>query len=76
MWAAGCDIALHCKGDMAEMQAVALAYGDQSPDIRARALAALRRCGYLDIIDGTNLNDVVDAESAVSELMNERRGRP
>ena len=46
------------------------------PDIRARALAALRRCGYLDIIDGTNLNDVVDAESAVSELMNERRGRP
>lgn len=39
--AAGCDIALHCKGDMAEMLAVATACGDQSPNIRARAQAAL-----------------------------------
>ena len=39
--AAGCDIALHCKGDMAEMQAVAGECGDQSLDTRARAQAAL-----------------------------------
>ncbi|MFN4130677.1 MAG: beta-N-acetylhexosaminidase [Paracoccaceae bacterium] len=39
--AAGCDIALHCKGDLAEMQAVAGACGDQTPAIRARAARAL-----------------------------------
>ncbi|WP_103333397.1 glycoside hydrolase family 3 N-terminal domain-containing protein [Pseudotabrizicola formosa] len=39
--AAGCDIALHCKGDLAEMQAVAAACGDQTPAIRARAQRAL-----------------------------------
>ena len=39
--AAGCDIALHCKGDMAEMLEVAGACGDQSPAIRARAARAL-----------------------------------
>lgn len=39
--AAGCDIALHCKGDMAEMQSVAAAAGDMTPAARARATAAL-----------------------------------
>ncbi len=39
--AAGCDIALHCKGDMAEMAQVAAEAGDLRPDSRARALAAL-----------------------------------
>ena len=39
--AAGCDMALHCKGDLAEMQAVAGACGDQTPATRARAQAAL-----------------------------------
>ncbi|TXH98473.1 MAG: glycoside hydrolase family 3 protein [Pseudorhodobacter sp.] len=41
--AAGCDIALHCKGDMAEMQAVAAEAGDMRPDTQARARAALAR---------------------------------
>jgi beta-N-acetylhexosaminidase len=41
--AAGCDIALHCKGDLAEMQAVAAEAGDMRPDTRARAVAALAR---------------------------------
>lgn len=41
--AAGCDIALHCKGDMAEMQAVAAAAGTLRDDSRIRAQAALAR---------------------------------
>jgi beta-N-acetylhexosaminidase len=39
--AAGCDIALHCNGDLAEMQAVARACGAQTPAIRTRATAAV-----------------------------------
>ncbi|WP_370879032.1 beta-N-acetylhexosaminidase [Gemmobacter fulvus] len=43
--AAGCDIALHCKGDLAEMQAVAAAAGQMGPEAQARAAAALAaRC--------------------------------
>lgn len=41
--AAGCDIALHCNGDLSEMQAVATAAGDMTPAARARAAAALAR---------------------------------
>lgn len=40
---AGCDIALHCKGDMDEMRMVATAAGTMSPATRARAEAALAR---------------------------------
>ena len=39
--AAGCDIALHCKGEMAEMLEVATAAGTMTADARARATAAL-----------------------------------
>jgi beta-N-acetylhexosaminidase len=39
--AAGCDIALHCKGDLAEMQAVASAAGDMSNVTLQRVAAAL-----------------------------------
>jgi beta-N-acetylhexosaminidase len=38
---AGCDIALHCKGDLPEMQQVAAEAGAMSPKTRARAAAAL-----------------------------------
>lgn len=41
--AAGCDIALHCKGDMTEMLAVAGAAGAMSVATVARARAALAR---------------------------------
>ena len=41
--AAGCDIALHCKGDMAEMQAVATAAGDMPAASLQRARSALAR---------------------------------
>lgn len=39
--AAGCDIALHCKGDLAEMQEVAAAAGEMGPRAFARAEAAV-----------------------------------
>lgn len=39
--AAGCDLALHCKGDLAEMRAVAAAAGEMTQATRTRAAAAL-----------------------------------
>lgn len=33
---AGCDVALHCSGDMAEMTAIASALGEMPPASRAR----------------------------------------
>ena len=43
--AAGCDIALHCKGDLAEMQSVAAAAGPMRADTQARAGRAIAlRC--------------------------------
>ena len=41
--AAGCDIALHCKGDLAQMMAVATAAGDMSAGASRRASQALAR---------------------------------
>ena len=49
--AAGCDIALHCKGDMAEMLAVAGACGDQSKATRARAIEAMAQRKTPDPVD-------------------------
>lgn len=49
--AAGCDFALHCKGDMDEMQAVAAACGEQTPQARARAEAAIARRKTPDPVD-------------------------
>jgi beta-N-acetylhexosaminidase len=49
--AAGVDIALHCKGDMAEMVAVAGAAGRMGPAALARAKAAVvaRRSATVDV---------------------------
>lgn len=50
--AAGCDIALYCKGDLAEMRAVATAAGRMPPASLARArtaLAARRPAEAVDI---------------------------
>ncbi len=38
---AGCDVALHCNGDMAEMQAVVAAAGPLTPAAQARADAVI-----------------------------------
>jgi urease subunit gamma/beta len=43
------------------------------PVVRERALAALRRCGYLDVVDGAEVNDIAQADSAVAQLVAERR---
>lgn len=48
---AGCDIALHCKGDMAEMQMVAGQAGDMRADTLARAAQALARRGDRMAVD-------------------------
>ena len=44
------------------------------PDVRDRALALLRECGYLDVVDGRAVGDPESAESAVPRLM--RRLKP
>ena len=38
-------------------------------EVRARALATLRDCGYLDVIDGEPSGDVAGAEGAIAALM-------
>ncbi len=48
---AGCDLALHCKGDMQEMIAVAGAAGDMSEPTRTRAHAALARRIQAPLVD-------------------------
>lgn len=49
--AAGCDIALHCKGDMGEMLQVASACGELTPAAQARLQAALARRPASDTVD-------------------------
>ncbi|HWI87117.1 MAG TPA: glycoside hydrolase family 3 N-terminal domain-containing protein, partial [Sphingomonas sp.] len=39
--AAGCDVALHCSGDMAEMQACVAGVGEIAPRARERLHAAM-----------------------------------
>lgn len=46
------------------------------PGVRERALAALRRCGYLDVVDGADINEAAQADLAVAHLVVERRGTP
>lgn len=49
--AAGCDVILHCSGDLAEMEAVAATSGLLTPTAAARAEAALARRAAPDAID-------------------------
>ena len=62
--AAGVDIALHCKGDLAEMQMVALAAGDMTAQALTRAASALARRGVPDTVDP----DTVDNAALEGEL--------
>ena len=61
--AAGCDLALHCKGDLAEMQSVALAAGDMTPETRRRAETALQARQISDPVD------IADLSAELSGLM-------
>ena len=54
---AGCDIALHCKGDLAQMQEVAAAAGAMGPATRARAAAALAARRAAPAVDVAALED-------------------
>ena len=65
--AAGCDIALHCKGDFAEMQAVARAAGDMTDAARTRAAAALARRATPKPVD------IAALEAEFSALLGETR---
>ena len=49
--AAGCDIALHCKGDLDQMIAVAIAAGDMTRAAQTRASAALACRGAAKDVD-------------------------
>jgi beta-N-acetylhexosaminidase len=49
--AAGCDLALHCKGVLAEMQQVASAAGAMTEAARQRAFAALAQRGAAKTVD-------------------------
>jgi urease subunit gamma/beta len=42
------------------------------PRTRDRALATLRACGYLDVVDGLPVGDALAAEHAVASLMRSR----
>lgn len=48
LFAAGCDMALHCNGDLAEMEEVAAAAPELAGAAKARAEAALARLGEPD----------------------------
>lgn len=61
--AAGCDIALHCKGDFAQMHEVAAAAGAMSDATRARAVAALAQRQVAKSVD------IAALESELSALL-------
>jgi len=66
--AAGCDLALHCNGDMAEMQLLAAAVpelSDRSLERAERALGVVR-AGPAESTDATQLRD--EFESLVARL--------
>lgn len=66
--AAGCDIALHCKGEMEEMLAVAGACGDQSLATQERAARAIAARQTPDPVD-------IDALEAELRHLMDVRGR-
>lgn len=60
--AAGCDIALHCKGDLAQMQQVAAAAGAMNPAAQTRARAALAQRRAPKSVD------IAELEAMISEV--------
>jgi len=65
--AAGCDIVLHCSGDLAEMEAVAGAAGSLTGEARTRAGAALAARKVPAAIDIAALEAEFDALSDPAE---------
>jgi len=58
--AAGCDIALHCNGDMDEMVAVAAGAGPASDSVRDRLAARAAKAGGADQADNAALLSRLD----------------
>src|SRR3546814_8203893 len=59
---AGCDIALHCSGNMAEMEEVASAVPPMSPKVHdrlERAMASVERDAKGDFADGIEKRDAL-----------------
>ncbi len=68
--AAGCDLALHCKGDLAEMQAVASTAGEMSDATLQRLAAALTwRHAPSDV-------DIAGLEAELARIMPDARYGP
>lgn len=59
--AAGCDVVLHCNGDLAEMADVVAATGSLSADAETRAQTALARRHGADAIDSGTLAAELEA---------------
>jgi beta-N-acetylhexosaminidase len=60
---AGCDVVLHCTGDLAEMQAVAAAAGPMEPQAR------LRYAGCLALLGADQPFDAAAAERALEQAL-------
>lgn len=58
--AAGCDIALHCNGDLLEMEAVAAAVPELAGRSGERARAALSRIAEPDTLDAEGIAERLD----------------
>jgi beta-N-acetylhexosaminidase len=58
---AGCDLALHCSGDMAEMQAIAEALGEAGPQTTARLDRAMARAAGRETLTFKELVEKRDA---------------
>ena len=65
--AAGCDIALHCSGDMTEMQSVAASVPDLSADGEARLARAM--AGTLNEADDIDFAEAVAKRDALLALV-------
>ncbi|MGB1035388.1 MAG: glycoside hydrolase family 3 N-terminal domain-containing protein [Primorskyibacter sp.] len=52
---AGCDVVLHCNGDLPEMRSIAMAIGQMSPRAQTRAEAALEQRPKPDLSDAAPL---------------------
>ncbi len=59
--AAGCDVALHCNGERAEMESVAAATGPLSEAARRRLVAGSARLGAPEAADQDRLRAQLDA---------------
>jgi beta-N-acetylhexosaminidase len=72
--AAGCDLALHCKGDLAEMQMVAAAAGDMNAASIARAYGALSARIVPEPVDIAALQAELSAMMAEPHLTDTNHG--